>query len=212
VSVLPLIAMIVSAVFAVATWLRGRSRASALRVWSFALLQFGIAAGALWWGIAFGWTSAAYKVFYMFGAVLNVAWLGLGTMRLFVDKWASWFATCLLVAASSYAIYRIAGTAFVPGAGHALRTDNFPPPSAVMPGSVRALSRWFSIGGSVVVVAGLIWSIVQRRHTLGIALLAVGVVIIGVTSELARAGHVVYFPIGLAVGIVVMYTGFLRTT
>jgi hypothetical protein len=82
----------------------------------------------------------------------------------------------------------------------------------VMPGGVRALSRWFSIGGSVVVLAGLVWSIIQRRHVAGIALLAGGVVIIGVASELARAGHVVFFPIGLAVGIVVMYTGFLRTT
>jgi hypothetical protein len=204
--------MIVSAVFAVATWLRGRSSGSALRVWSFALLQFGIAAGALWWGALFGWTSALYRVFYVFGAVLNVAWLGLGTLRLFMDKWASWFATCLLVAASSYAVYRIAGTAFIGGAGHALRTETLPPPRAVMPGSIRDLSRWFSIGGSVVVLGGLIWSIVKRRHTLGLALLALGVAVVGVTSELARAGHVVYFPIGLAVGIVVMYAGFLRTT
>ncbi len=43
------------------------------------------------------------------------------------------------------------------------------------------------------------------------ALLAAGVLIAGVGSTMARAGRVEFFSISLAVGIAVMYAGFLRT-
>jgi hypothetical protein len=81
-----------------------------------------------------------------------------------------------------------------------------------MPGSVRALGRWFSIGGSVVVLLGLVWSLIKRRsQSLGLALLAGGVIVVGVAGVLARAGHVGAFSVLLAAGIVLMYTGFVRT-
>lgn len=210
--VLPIAAALVAGSFAVATWRAAREGGPALRVWAFALLQFAIASFTLFWGVAFGWTSLLYRVFYAFGAVLNVAWLGLGTIRLFIEKWAAAFATGIVVIASAFAAYRIGSTPFIAGASHALHASALPAPKAIVPASIRALGRWFSIGGSAVVLLGLMWSLLRRRrHALGLALLTAGVIVVGVAGELARVGYVAAFSGLLAVGIVLMYGGFVRT-
>jgi hypothetical protein len=208
----PLTAAVVAASFAVATWRAARGGGAALRVWAFALFQFALACTTLFWGVTFGWTSWLYRIFYAFGAVLNIAWLGLGTVRLFIEKWAAAFATVVVVVASAYAAYRIGVTHFVPGATDALRAETLPAPKEVIPASVRMLGRWFSIGGSVVVLGGLVWSLLRRRrHSAGLALLAAGVIVVGIAGELARVGAVTAFSGLLAGGIVLMYGGFART-
>jgi hypothetical protein len=209
---LPLAAAVVAVGFSASTWLASRTRGVALRVWSIALLQFAAASGALAWGIGFGWTPAAYRIFYLFGAVLNVAWLALGTVWLLGGTSAGRGATALLVAVSLYAAAMVVFRSFVSGADTALTAGDIPRAADVMPSDVRALSRWFSIGGSVVLLGGLLSSVVRRRNALGLGLLAAGVVVVGVGSELARTGRVAPFSVGLALGITLMYAGFLRAT
>jgi hypothetical protein len=210
---LPFGATVVASFFTVNTWRAAMwSQSRALATWSFALAQFAVASAALTWGVAFGWSSSLYRVFYLFGAIVNVAWLGLGTVRLLVPDTAwRWLVTLGVIALSIYAAVVVVGATFVPGAAHALASERIPVPSHVMPGGVRALSRWSSIGGSLVVVGGLVWSIAKRRRVVGFALLAGGVVVVGVAGELARAGLVAGFSACLAAGIATMYAGFLRT-
>jgi hypothetical protein len=207
----PLAATIVAAAFSVATWRAGGDRGAALRVWSVALAQFAVGAGALSWGIAFGWTPAVYRVFYMFGAVLNVGWLGLGTLWLVWYRSAAIAATITLAVASVWVIVVVGSTELVGGAPSVLASERLPAARDVMPVLARNLSRWFSITGSVVVLTGLGMSLALRRNVLGLGLLAAGVVVAGVASEFARAGYVMVFSVGLAVGIGLMYTGFVRT-
>ncbi len=208
----PILAALLAAVFSVATWREAKGRA-ALRIWSVALAQFAIGSGAVVWGTLFGWNGATYRVFYGFGAVLNVAWLGLGTLWLVWERAAAIIATILLFAISVWALTVVATTDLIPGAASAFASDQLPSAREVMPTLARNLSRWFSITGSVIVLAGLGMSLLQvgRRNTLGLGLLASGVVVAGVASELARAGYIVVFAIGLAWGIGLMYAGFVRT-
>src|SRR5207302_6731176 len=104
-------------------------------------------------------------------------WLALGTILLLSPRVVGWTAAAVVIAASVYAAYAVSSASFVAGAAHALASSSIPAPSHVMPGSVRALSRWYSIGGSVVVIAGLLWSLARRRrHATGLGLLAAGVV------------------------------------
>src|SRR5215207_4851222 len=42
--------------------------------WSLALAMFAIASAALWLGAAKGWDGATFRVFFLFGAILNVRW------------------------------------------------------------------------------------------------------------------------------------------
>ena len=209
--VFPLAATLVAAAFSIATWRASRGRGMALRIWSIALAQFAIGSAAVVWGTIFDWSDASYRVFYGFGAVLNVAWLGLGTLWLVWERSAAMVMTIVLAVVSFWAIYLVATTDFIPGAASALAGEELPAARDVMPVLVRNLSRWFSITGSVVVLAGLGMSLAQRRNSLGIGLLAAGVVVAGVASEFARAGYVGVFGVGLAVGIALMYVGFVRT-
>jgi len=209
--VLPLAAAVVATFFAFVTWRAAHGR-GALRVWAFAIAQFAIASFALAWGVGVGWTPWLYRVFYLFGAVLNVVWLALGTVRLFVGKYGTAFATGAVMLGSACAAYAIVSTPLAAGATHVLRTTTLPAPKAIMPDGARIFARLFSIGGSVVVLLGLVWSIVRRRrHSLGLALLTVGVIVVGVAGELARVGYVAAFSALLAGGIVLMYAGFVRT-
>ena len=76
-------ATLVAVAFALSTldrWLAARRRHEL--AWTISLAMFAIASGALWWGAATGWSPAAFRVFFLFGAVLNVPWLALGTVYL----------------------------------------------------------------------------------------------------------------------------------
>ena len=50
------------------------------------MTMFAIATWCLFLGLSFGWTGAAYRTFFLFGAVLNIPLLALGSMFLVVGK------------------------------------------------------------------------------------------------------------------------------
>lgn len=210
----PVAATVLAALFAVRTAVVARrTRSRALAVWSFALAQFAVAAAALTWGVAVGWAPGLYRAFYLFGAITNVAWLGLGTVWLLAPRSAAVAATVLLVGASAYAAAAVISTELLPGAARVLATHAIPAPGDVIGADVRMLSRWFSIGGSVVVLGGVLLSAARRRRqALGLGLLAAGIVVTGVAGQLARIGLATGFSIALACGIALMYLGFSRTS
>lgn len=209
--VFPVAAAIVAFWFAVATWRAASTRNIALRVWSVALAQFGVACVALAWGIALGWTPLIYRAFYLFGAVLNVAWLAVGTVWLLAPRRFALAFNALFAAGAGISTALVMTAQLVPGATDVLATAQLPHPGDVMSDLPRTLSRFFSIGGSVIVLLGLLVSLVRRRAAVGMALLAAGVLIAGFASEMLRAGYVAPFCAGLAAGIAVMYAGFVRT-
>lgn len=49
-------------------------------VWGIALVMFSVASFALFTGVMGGWTQTEFRVFYLFGGVLNVPWLALGSL------------------------------------------------------------------------------------------------------------------------------------
>ncbi len=70
--------------------LAGRWRAKRrpeLAAWSAALVCYAIAAGALAWGAAGGWSEPAFRVYYLFGGLLTAALLGLGSTLLYGWRW-----------------------------------------------------------------------------------------------------------------------------
>lgn len=70
---------------------RGRSN-RALLFWGVAMVLFCLAAVGLLTGVVGGWTSAEFRSFYLFGGVLNVPWLALGSITVnarspMVSRW-----------------------------------------------------------------------------------------------------------------------------
>ncbi len=48
--------------------------------------MFALASAALWLAEAKGWSSATFRTFYLFGAILDVPWLALGTVYLLTGR------------------------------------------------------------------------------------------------------------------------------
>jgi hypothetical protein len=190
-----------------------RNSSPALYVWSLALDMFAAASAVLAWGVAFGWGPGLFRAYYVLGPILNVAWLGLGTMWLLTPRRFAAVLTMLLVAASGWAAYMTATAPLLAGARELLASRHLVSGASVMPLSVRNLSRIFSYVGTAALVGGLAWSIAKRRSAAtGLMLLLVGAMSIFAVSIFARRGDVLPFSAGLAAGIVLMYAGFLRAS
>lgn len=97
---LPLVAALLGAVFAlllVDQWLR-RRRPYQL-VWAVGVAMFAVAATAEVLGSLAGWDGTLYRIWYLTGAVLVAAWLGLGTVLLLArTRFGYGFALTLFLA------------------------------------------------------------------------------------------------------------------
>ncbi|MBI2237816.1 MAG: hypothetical protein HYU54_04720, partial [Actinobacteria bacterium] len=81
----PLAAAIVSAAFAALLLRQFAARRRPYQaVWVVALLMYAAASFALFLGVLGDWTTAEYRVYWLFGAVLNVPFLALGELYLLV--------------------------------------------------------------------------------------------------------------------------------
>jgi hypothetical protein len=81
------VATAVASLFAEATFVRWTARHQPhLAVWTVALAMFAGASAALAVGVSTGWDTGTFRVFYLLGAVLNVPWLALGTVYLLLGR------------------------------------------------------------------------------------------------------------------------------
>jgi hypothetical protein len=116
----------------------------------------------------------------------------------------------------------IVATADISSSG--LDVEGIPRGSDVVPPGIRLLSRSYSIVGFVIVVGGAVWSALRllrqrevrlRRLAGANLLIAAGVTVVAVASEVARLGtgsaQGFIFAVGLFVGVSVMFLGFTRT-
>jgi hypothetical protein len=214
----PLGAAAVSAVFAgslLAQWTK-RHRPN-VAAWSVALGMFAIASFAPAVGMLRTWTPAWFRIYYLFGAVVNVPVLGLGTIYLLGPrKLGNMVAALVVVAcvAASAIVWRTHIDA-VP-----LHTNGIPKGSEVVSPGVRMLARVYSFAGFFVVVGGALWSSYRllgqrqdhlRRLAAANGLIAGGTFIVALGSGFAFYGRGVPFAVGLFVGVCVMFWGFLKT-
>ncbi len=87
---IPLTAAVVGAAFAVVVGRQYLTRRKPYQaIWALALAMFGVAAGFETVGQLAGWSDATYKGYYLFGGLLNVGWLGTGSLLLLVPPRAS---------------------------------------------------------------------------------------------------------------------------
>jgi uncharacterized membrane protein YhdT len=156
-----------------------------------------------------GATETEYRVFYLFGAILNVAWLALGTLYLLaprIARWALWVVLALSVVAA-FAVFTspVDLTAAV-DTGKGFGDSPLP----------RILAGIGSGIGSVVLVGGALWSawvFLRRRHegrrALGNVIIAVGVLVAaaGGTAAFTGASGVVEWT--NFAGVTLIFIGFL---
>jgi hypothetical protein len=86
-SVLSIVAAAAASLFAFDLWNGYRRRPRPhVAAYGTGMTMFAVATWALFIGVTFAWTGPIYRTFYLFGAVLNILFLALGSMFLVVGK------------------------------------------------------------------------------------------------------------------------------
>ncbi len=218
--VLPAAAAVIALVFAVHLLVRsGRRRAWFEAVWGLAMLMFALASGALALGVGDGWSTAEFRIYWLFGAVLNVPYLALGEAYLLIpQRWVSHVLLLLVLGATAWASAEVRTA---PLDLEVLRREEFFTGREVLgeDAPARALAMLYSYAGTGVLVLGILWSAMGmrgrpelRNRFYGVLLIAVGALIVAAGSAFAAAGNFAGFSLTLAVGVAVMYRGFLTAS
>ncbi|MBU6423347.1 MAG: hypothetical protein KGJ98_03335 [Chloroflexota bacterium] len=207
------LSFVVSAVFCVYLAVRWSSRRRPyLGAWAIGFGMFALASLAGLVRQIAGVTELDYKVFYLFGAILNVAWLALGTIYLLtpprVARWSTW----VLVAFTVVGVVAVAAspvdlaTAADTGKGF----DAVPLP--------RILAGIGSGIGSLILIGGALWSawvFVSKRHqgrrAVANVIIAVGVFIAAAGGTAAFTGATGVVEWTNMVAVIVIFSGVLLT-
>lgn len=216
-------ATLISLAFALSTlerWLERRRPHEA--AWTVSLFMFAAGSLALGAGTAFGWREWSFRAFYLFGGVLNVPFLALGTVYLLGGPAVGRRVATGLALVATFA----AGVIAVAPLVHPVQPDVFPTGKD----HFGVLPRVFAGVGSgiaaVVIIGGALWSavrLVRGRHgakvgsaakRLAVAnvLIALGTIVISAKSAFESLGDdETAFAAALAVGITIIFAGFLLT-
>jgi hypothetical protein len=210
--VIPLIAAVVGASFAVVVGRQYLVRRKPYQaIWAVALAMFGAAAAFETVGQLAGWSDATYKGYYLFGGLLNVGWLGIGSLVILATPRAGRAAVIVMALVSLICVVAVLAS----HTNSNLLKAQVPPAGAIdVPGVLPAV---INTGGSLLLVGGAAWSAwrsfrggASRNRVLGLAILAAGAFIVAGGHTLARTkGVYVVQPLSEAVGILAMFTGYL---
>ena len=174
-------------------------RAPELAAWAAGLAAYSLAAGALAWGAAAGWSEAAFRLYYLGGALLTAALLGAGSLLLVGRR-------VVALVAVAYVGLAIGIAVSVPLQAPLSGTD-IPEAQDVLdvwPARVVAIAG-NSLGTLAVVVVALE---TLRSRPLGNALLLAGIAVAALGSALAGLGVGAIAPV-IVVAALLLYAGFV---
>jgi hypothetical protein len=212
---LAFVATAVATLFAQATAVRwSRSKAPYQGAWTFALALFALASAALATGASTGWDEGTFRVFYLLGAIVNVPWLALGTVYLLAGRRPGDRVRAVLLVFTGLAI----GVMLATPIHGTIAPDKIPVGKDHLDALPRALAGIGSGVGALVVFGGAAWSAVRfARRRAGTGGLAAGNALIALGTLVLSSGGLLQgvigqdesFVISLAVGISIIYAGFV---
>lgn len=194
-----------------------RRRHPFLLLWGIGLSMFGIGSVAEAFS-AVAWNDLVFRSWYLFGAMLNAAWIGQGTVYLLAHRRAAHVSLAVLVALSAVGAYGMLtlpldAAAFSPDKSLADQYRQILPQEGAW---VRGLTPFFNIYGLITLVGGAIYSawLFWRKKSLpnrmwGNVLIAVGAISISFASTLTRLGFGGLLYLGELVAAAFMFAGFL---
>lgn len=212
-------AALVALAFALSTFDRWLARRRPHELaWTLALAMFAAGSACLWVGAANGWDPLTFRLFYLFGAVLDVPFLALGTVLLLGDPRRGRTAGAVVSLAGAFA----AGVILSAPLSGSLPHHRLPRGSEVFGVLPRVLAAVASGVGATVVLAGAVWSAWRfwRRRAPGggrmaavNALIALGTLVLGAGGLLNSVlDEMEGFAVTLVVGIVLLFAGFLLSS
>jgi hypothetical protein len=217
---LPTLAAVIALVFGIHLLIRaGRRRSWAEAVWAVAMLMFAAASTALALGVLDVWSATEFRVYWLFGAVLNVPYLGVGEIYLLARRpWVGHLALAVVLLATAWASAEVRSASLDV---EVLRSEEFFTGRDVLGAEApsRTLALVYSYAGTAALVLGILWSATAmrgspeaRRRFWGVLLIALGALVVAGGSAFAAAGTFAGFSVTLATGVAIMYSGFLVAT
>jgi hypothetical protein len=179
---------------------RHRERpAPGLLAWAAALAAFAAGSGAIAWGSAAGWSDPAFRVYYLFGALLAAALLGAGSLQRAGVNWIGPLTLVYIGLAIGVAI-AVPLTASVSGGSIPEAQAHL----ALLPARLLAIAAnsLGTLAAVVVAVMGI------RRRPLGNSLILAGLVVAALGSALAGLGKA-ESSLFSAVAALLLYGGFV---
>ncbi|HSS94217.1 MAG TPA: hypothetical protein VLR46_09530 [Candidatus Dormibacteraeota bacterium] len=210
--VIPLIAAVVGAAFTVVVGRQYLARRKPYQaIWAIALAMFGVAAVFETAGQLAGWSDPTYKGYYLFGGLLNVGWLGIGSLVILAPSRAGRVAVMVMGLISLICVVAVLAAHTNP----ALLKAQVPSRGAIdVPAFLPLITN---LGGSLLLVGGAAWSAwksaragAPQNRVLGLAILAAGAFVVAGGHSYAQSKGV-YFaqPASEAAGIIAMFAGFI---
>ena len=208
---LPGLTAIVASIFAVVVVRQYASHRKTYQLmWAAGFAMFAGAAFAGYLARSDGTTETEYRLFYLFGAILNVAWLSLGTLYLLARRRLADLALVAVAILSLLAAYAVVAVP-VDLTAAADSGRGFPNGSLA-----RILAGVGSGLGSIVLIGGALWSawiFLRRRRNgrraLANVIIAIGVLIVAAGGTATFTGASGVLEAANLVGLSVMFAGFL---
>ena len=186
--------------------------------WTVALLLFSLGAGSMWLGASVGWSAGPFRAFYIFGAVLNVPILALGTVYLMVPRPRADRIALVTVVACAFG----AGIVLIAPTTGAFIAGELPQGSEVFGAGPRIAAALASSVGALVVIGGSVWSAIRLfraggasavRGGSGNVLIALGAVTLSLGGLLnSVVDEMTGFSISMVIGIALIFAGALTAT
>ena len=226
---LPALTCVISLVFAAQVLNQYRVRGKSHQLaWGLALLFYAVGALPELVGSIYGWNELEYRAYYLFGGVLLVPWLALGTAELLLTPTMPW---ARLLYRGFVAVITLLGlVAVVLAPLHAAHLNVASVPSNCtmwcspssesgygLANGLAALSAGVgNIVGTVVLAIGAGLSAYRtyrarlpRSLTVGNILILAGALVPAGVASLTRFGNYEFFYAAQALGIAVIFAGFL---
>ncbi len=211
----PLVTCIVSFIFTVTVLDQYFARRKPYQLlWAIGLFMYSIATFTEFYAGVYGITSIILRLWYLIGAILVAAYMGMGTLYLMMRRRNAHIIMAVLGVATVYAAIRVF-TANIAITGLTKLTG-----IGVMPTDVRAiLAPVFNTFGTFALVGGAIYSayIFWRKHILphrvvSNILIAFGAILPALGgTHLTFVGNLNVLFICELAGVIIMFIGFLRT-
>ncbi len=189
--------------------------------WGIGLSMFSIASFAETC-LALGWSRWAFFTWYFFGAALNAAWIGQGTLYLLFSckRVLPWTALLLLGSLTALALMLqvmpvLDETAFSAQLPISEQYSRIMPPTREG-ATIRLATPFFNIYGVIALVGGALWSSylfwrkrVMPNRVIGNLLIAAGALVISFASVLTRMGFGAWLYLGELLAAALLFAGFL---
>jgi hypothetical protein len=225
VAALGAVATLVSTAFCLATLERWRAnRRPHELAWTLSLAMFALASLAYFSAGAVGWNELNFRVFYLFGAILNVPYLALGTVYLLGGVALGDRVTPVLHLTAAFC----AGVVLTAPISGSLDVPGIPAGREVFGAGPRIMAAVGSGVGATVLIVGALWSaarllrlrvrpgrggaptIPAGRLALTNLMIAAGSIVLAAGGSLFGTGDaMVDFGIWLATGVTLLFCGFL---